>query len=125
MERGTGGYACPLLVSRNPARMISITLDTDSRGSKPTRGTLTTIPTGVIGGILEHQSKRTSEICLHTVDESARIAIKRLEGMFEGVIFLNPHTELTHTKNRVSRIMVGRARLERATLCLKGRYSTD
>jgi integrase len=37
------------------------------------------IPTGVIGGILGHQSKRTTEIYLHTVDESARIAMDSLE----------------------------------------------
>jgi integrase len=37
------------------------------------------IPTGVIGNLLGHQSKRTTEIYLHSVDESARIAMDRLE----------------------------------------------
>jgi integrase len=37
------------------------------------------IPTGVIGGLLGHQSKRTTEIYLHSVDESAKIAMERLE----------------------------------------------
>lgn len=41
------------------------------------------IPTGTIGNILGHQSKRTTEIYLHSVDESARLAMDRLEGAFD------------------------------------------
>lgn len=40
------------------------------------------IPTGVIGNLLGHKSKRTTEIYLHSVDEAAREAIKKLEGIF-------------------------------------------
>lgn len=40
------------------------------------------IPTGVIGNILGHQSKRTTEIYLHSRDEAARSAMKGLEGQF-------------------------------------------
>jgi integrase len=36
------------------------------------------VPTGVLSGILGHQSKRTTEIYLHSVDESAKIAMERL-----------------------------------------------
>lgn len=57
------------------------------------------IPTGVIGGILGHQSKRTTEIYLHSVDESAREAMKRLEGLIEGESLVNPHTEPTHKES--------------------------
>ncbi|MCE5333672.1 MAG: site-specific integrase [Desulfobacteraceae bacterium] len=39
-------------------------------------------PTGVIGNILGHKSKRTTEVYLHPVDEAARMAMKKLEGAF-------------------------------------------
>jgi integrase len=58
------------------------------------------IPTGVIGGILGHQSKRTTEVYLHSVDESAREAMRRLEGAFEGESLVNPHTPTTHQIKR-------------------------
>lgn len=41
------------------------------------------VPTGVLSGILGHSNKRTTEIYLHTVDEAAREALTRLEGIFE------------------------------------------
>lgn len=39
------------------------------------------IPTGVIGGLLGHKEKRTTEIYLHSVEESARDAMKKLNDM--------------------------------------------
>jgi len=58
-------------------------------------------PTGVIGNILGHKSKRTTEIYLHPIDEAAKMAMKRLEGVFgleESSEAKNPkpHTAPTH-----------------------------
>ena len=39
------------------------------------------IPTGVIGGLLGHQDKRTTEVYLHSVEESARNAMQKLDSM--------------------------------------------
>lgn len=39
------------------------------------------VPTGVLSGILGHESKRTTEIYLHSVDEARREAIGKLEGL--------------------------------------------
>lgn len=49
------------------------------------------VPTGVVGTILGHSSKRTTEIYLHSVDEAARMAMAQLDG-FLG----NLHTGGTH-----------------------------
>lgn len=57
------------------------------------------VPTGVIGGILGHQSKRTTEIYLHSIDERARDAMMRLEGLVDGEGLVKPHTEPTHKKS--------------------------
>jgi len=38
--------------------------------------------TGVIGDILGHKSKRTTEIYLHAIDEAAKTAILKLDGVF-------------------------------------------
>jgi integrase len=39
------------------------------------------VPTGVIGGLLGHKEKRTTEIYLHSVEESAREAMKKLNDL--------------------------------------------
>jgi integrase len=39
------------------------------------------VPTGVIGGLLGHKEKRTTEIYLHSIEESARDAMKKLNEM--------------------------------------------
>ena len=38
--------------------------------------------TGVVGHILGHKSKRTTEVYLHPVPEAAKMAMKKLEGVF-------------------------------------------
>ncbi|MFA5323365.1 MAG: site-specific integrase [Smithella sp.] len=40
------------------------------------------VPTGVLSGILGHEEKRTTEIYLHSIDEAAREAMERMEGIF-------------------------------------------
>jgi integrase len=40
------------------------------------------VPTGVIGTILGHKSKRTTEIYLHSVDEASRAAVAHLDDLF-------------------------------------------
>jgi integrase len=40
------------------------------------------VPTGVLSGILGHEEKRTTEIYLHSIDEAARDAMERMEGVF-------------------------------------------
>jgi integrase len=40
------------------------------------------VPTGVLSGILGHEEKRTTEIYLHSIDEAARDAMTRMEGVF-------------------------------------------
>lgn len=39
------------------------------------------VPTGVIGGLLGHKEKRTTEIYLHSVEESARAAMEKLNSL--------------------------------------------
>lgn len=51
------------------------------------------VPTGVLSGILGHENKRTTEIYLHSVDEAAREALTRLEGLFEPQAMLAVLTE--------------------------------
>lgn len=40
------------------------------------------VPTGVIGQILGHKSRRTTEIYLHSIDSASIEAVKKLEGIF-------------------------------------------
>jgi integrase len=51
------------------------------------------IPTGVIGDILGHKSKRTTEVYLHSVDEAARAAMTKLEGIFDVSHMIFSHQE--------------------------------
>ncbi len=71
-------------------------------------------PTGVIGNILGHKSKRTTEIYLHPVDEAAKIAMLKLEGIFvlddlpDVPKNPKPHTVPTHqTKLKWSKLNRG------------------
>jgi integrase len=41
------------------------------------------VPAGVLSEILGHESKRTTEIYLHSVDKVQREALRRLEGVFD------------------------------------------
>jgi integrase len=51
------------------------------------------IPTGVIGGILGHQDKRTTEVYLHSVEESSRSAMKNLDEMLAVVLAVSGKKE--------------------------------
>ncbi len=54
------------------------------------------IPTGVIGTLLGHKSKRTTEIYLHSVDSAAVEAVSHLEGAFQMDSKTKPRTQTPH-----------------------------
>ena len=55
------------------------------------------VGTKAVSGLLRHKNLRTTEIYLHSIDESHRAAVVQIEGKFSPKI-ANPHSDL-HIRN--------------------------